>query len=109
MFTPPIIHRRPRNRPDPSKVFRGGTFAAAKSIVATKFRLTFTESVSLNGIPAFTVQGVLPTAAAAVTDKIIDLDYLANVVGGNAWHIPAGDKSIRNSVGGTVAAGDGVF
>lgn len=109
MFTNPIIHRRPRNRPDPTKVFSGGIIVAAKSISATKFRLTFTESVSLVGIPAFTVQGVLPIAVVAISDKIIDVDYAANVVAGNAWHIPAGDPAIRNSVGGTVAPGDGVF
>lgn len=109
MFTDPIKHRRGRHVPDPTQNFTGGLFAAVKSISATKFRLTFDEPVVVVGTPQYTVQGQLPTDVIAVSDKIIDLDYAANVVAGNAWVIPAKDKAIRNSVGGYVAPGNGVF
>lgn len=108
MIRKPIEHRRPRSQPDPTKVFDGGVFPCDVIYNNANLRLTFSENVTLAGLPMVTVDGVRCTAAVAVSATIIDLTYAGGVTPGQTWVILANDPSIRNFVGGRLEADTGL-
>lgn len=102
MIRRPVKTRLNPRRPDPSQPRNPTHVTAVATISSTNVLLTFAVPISLNGIPQFTVQGVLPVAATRPTATTVLLDYTASVVATNVLIIPDLDPAIRTAQGGYV-------
>jgi hypothetical protein len=79
------------------------------SIVSSKVRLVASVSVTTNGVPKFTVQGVNPTAITIISATTFDLTYATAPVTTNVFVVDANDPAVRAANGGYLAAGQTTF
>jgi hypothetical protein len=103
------IHRRNRNRFDPSNVPTGADATASLAIVTGKVVVTLSVACNLTGIPQVLVQGVPPTAAVMLSPSSCQLTYAAAPAAGNNYVVPGRDPALRTRNGGYVAARAGTF
>lgn len=108
MIRRPQVNRRNRRTVSKYNEPTGAYAVSTNSIVATKWRLTLSVPVVVNGgvsaFAGFTVQGAAPTSVTVVSPTQIDLGYGAAVVAGNAGVIPPTAACLRTYSGGYVAA-----
>jgi hypothetical protein len=83
------------------------TWTAA--IASGKVAVTCSLPVVLAGLPAFTVQGVKPTAITQVSATVFDLTYAATPVTGNVFVVDPNDPAIRGQAGSFLNAGTTTF
>lgn len=96
---------KPRHTTRLAKTFQPNVPSLVSTAVinSAKVRVTVPQQYTINGIPAFTVQGVNPTAITAVSATTFDLTYAAAVVATNVFVIDANDPGVRFANGGYIA------
>ena len=113
MIRRPVINRRNRRKVAINNQPTGAFAVSTNSIVATKWRLTLSLPVVVNGpvsaFAGFTVQGAAPTSVTVVSPTQVDLGYAAAVVATNVGVIPATSNALRTYAGGYVAAATHTF
>ena len=102
--------QRNRNALDPSNIPAGTPATVTASIVATKWRLVFSNPVLVKALPVdFTVNGASPTAFTQDSPTQVTLTFAVGVATGQTWLVPANSPHVRTPTGGYVAAATGTF
>ncbi|MGI9015208.1 MAG: hypothetical protein ACR2GY_13305 [Phycisphaerales bacterium] len=101
-------NRRPRreNQPINQPDLATPVFITSVAPAGTNVTLTFDQSVSLNGTPAFTtdVAGATVVSASQSSPNVVVLTFSADVSLASQVNIPPRDEAIRGSRGGYVTA-----